>query len=105
MNRNWLTLFALLLAAGLEGIKNKYEIPEVVGGIHQMNTAERKSAGVEVLPADLNEAIRAARESELARRVLGETLFEKFLDNKKLEWEAYRSQVHEYELERYLNVL
>jgi len=98
-------VFALLLAAGLEGIKNNYEIPDVVGGIHQMNTQERKDAGIEVLPSDLNEAIRAARESELARRVLGDVLFEKFLDNKKLEWEAYRSQVHEYELKRYLSVL
>ncbi|HVF85637.1 MAG TPA: glutamine synthetase family protein, partial [Abditibacteriaceae bacterium] len=98
-------VFALLLAAGLEGIKNDYPIPEVVGGIHQMNTQERKEAGVEVLPSDLNEAIRAARESELARRVLGDVLFEKFLANKKLEWEAYRGQVHEYELDRYLNVL
>ncbi len=98
-------VFALLLAAGLEGIKNDYPIPEVVGGIHQMSTAERKEAGVEVLPSDLNEAIRAARESELARRVLGDNLFEKFLDNKKLEWETYRAQVHQYELDRYLNVL
>ena len=98
-------VFSLLLAAGLEGIKNKYELPEVVGGIHQMSTAERMEAGVEVLPSDLNEAIRAARDSELARRVLGDALFEKFLENKKLEWENYRSQVHEYELDRYLNVL
>lgn len=98
-------VFALLLAAGLEGIKKDYEIPEVVGGIHQMSTQERKDAGVEVLPADLNEAIQAARGSQLARRVLGDVLFEKFLANKKLEWENYRSQVHEYELDRYLNVL
>jgi len=98
-------VFALLLAAGLEGIKNDYPVPEVVGGIHQMSTQERKEAGVEVLPSDLNEAIRVARESELARRVLGDVLFEKFLANKKLEWESYRGQVHEYELDRYLNVL
>jgi glutamine synthetase len=98
-------VFALLLAAGMEGIKNKYEVPEVVGGIHQMSSAERREAGVEILPADLNEAIRAARESELARRVLGDTLLDKFLDNKKLEWERYRAEVHEFELEQYLNVL
>ena len=85
-------MFALLLEAGLEGIKHQYEIPEVVGGIHQMNTQERKDAGIEVLPSDLNEAIQAAREGGLARRVLGDTLFEKFLSNKKLEWESYRSQ-------------
>jgi glutamine synthetase len=98
-------VFALLLAAGLEGIKHRYDLPPVVGGIHQMSNEARREAGVEVLPADLNEAIRAAREGGLARRVLGETLFDKFLDNKKLEWESYRSQVHEYELERYLNIL
>ena len=98
-------VFALLLAAGLDGIKNKLEIPEVVGGIHQMNSEERREAGIEVLPADLNEAIRAARDSELARRVLGDVLFEKFLDNKKMEWENYRAQVHAYELEQYLTVL
>jgi glutamine synthetase len=98
-------VFALLLAAGLEGIRKNYSIPAVVGGIHQMNTQQRKEAGIEVLPADLNEAIRAARESELARRVLGETLFEKFLENKKLEWDAYRGQVHQYEIDRYLGIL
>jgi glutamine synthetase len=98
-------VFALLLAAGLDGIRNKLEIPEVIGGIHQMNSAARREAGIEVLPSDLNEAIRAARDSELARSVLGDSLFEKFLDNKKLEWEKYRSQVHDYELEQYLTVL
>lgn len=98
-------VFALLLAAGMEGIKNRYEIPEVVGGIHQMSNAERREAGVEVLPADLNEAITAARGSDLARSVLGEALFNKFVDNKKIEWENYRSQVHEYEIDRYLSVL
>ena len=98
-------VFALLLAAGLEGIKNNYEIPEVVGGVHQMSNAERREAGIEVLPSNLNEAIEAARGSELARRVLGDLLFEKFLANKQIEWEDYRGQVHEYELDRYLGVL
>jgi len=50
----------LLLAAGLKGIKNKYEIPELWGGIHQMNTQERKDAGIEVLPSDLEEFARHA---------------------------------------------
>jgi glutamine synthetase len=54
-----------------------------VGGVHQMSTRERIEAGVEVLPADLNEAIRCARESELARRVLGDNLFEKVFGKQK----------------------
>lgn len=86
-------VFALLLAAGLEGIKNGYELP-----IEMAQNAD-------VLPADLNEAISAARESELAKTVLGETLFEKFIANKCIEWENYRAQVHAYELEKYLSVL
>lgn len=90
-------VFALLLAAGLEGIKNDYLLPAPMGAMPETE--------VEVLPADLNEAIRAARDSELARRVLGDTLFEKFLANKTIEWENYRRQVHEYEIDRYLSIL
>lgn len=87
-------VFALLLAAGLEGIKQKYELPP-------MGEIENS----EILPDDLNEAILAASRSTLARRVLGDTLFDKFLANKRLEWMDYRGQVHGYELDRYLNVL
>lgn len=86
-------VFALLLAAGLEGIKNGYELPVEMKG------------DAPVLPSDLNEAIAAAREGELAKRVLGDVLFQKFLANKTWEWEAYRAQVHQYELDRYLMVL
>jgi glutamine synthetase len=90
-------VFALLLAAGLEGIKNKYELPPAAPDVDESQ--------VEVLPADLNEAIKAASESTLARRVLGDVLFDKFLANKRMEWENYRAQVHTYELERYLGIL
>ena len=86
-------VFALLLAAGLEGIKNGYQLPAEM------------DENAQVLPANLNEAIQVAQESELARRVLGDVLFEKLLDNKRMEWENYRSQVHEYELNRYLSIL
>lgn len=87
-------VFALLLAAGLEGIEQKYELPPV-----------GKNENSEILPDDLNEAIQAASRSTLARRVLGDSLFEKFIENKRLEWMEYRVQVHQYELDRYLNVL
>jgi glutamine synthetase len=85
--------FALLLAAGLEGIRQGYELPE------------QMAPNSDVLPSDLNEAIRAAEGSELARRVLGDALFEKFLANKRIEWENYRAQVHQYELNRYFGIL
>lgn len=89
-------VFALLLAAGLEGVKRRYPLPPA---------GADAGSEIEVLPADLNEAIRAASEGTLARRVLGDVLFEKFLANKRIEWENYRGQVHEYELQRYLSIL
>jgi glutamine synthetase len=87
-------VFALLLAAGLEGINNNYELPPI---------SDHENS--QILPDDLNEAIHAASRSELARRVLGDVLFEKFIANKRMEWMDYRRQVHEYELDRYLSVL
>jgi glutamine synthetase len=87
-------VFALLLAAGLEGIRQNYELPPI---------SDHENS--EILPDDLNEAIHVASQSALARRVLGDVLFEKFLANKRMEWMDYRRQVHEYELDRYLNVL
>ena len=86
-------VFALLLAAGLDGIRNK------------MPLDEESNATAPELPTDLNAAINAAQSSELARGVLGEVLFEKFLANKRMEWENYRAQVHQYELDRYLSIL
>jgi glutamine synthetase len=87
-------VFALLLAAGLDGVQRKLTLP---------NSGEQPDA--EVLPGDLSEAIACARKSTLAREVLGDQLFDKFLKNKTMEWEEYRRQVHHYEIERYLGVL
>jgi glutamine synthetase len=89
-------VFALLLAAGLEGIKQNYSLPPQTG---------ESEDNYEVLPSNLNEAITAVQNSELARRVLGDALLEKFLANKRIEWENYRRQVHQYELERYMGIL
>ena len=86
-------VFALLLAAGLDGINNELELDE------------ESNASAAVLPASLNEAIIAAKDSQLARGVLGDLLFEKFLANKRAEWENYRGIVHQYELDRYLSIL
>ena len=86
-------VFALLLAAGLDGIAN------------QTPLGQESDEGAPELPASLGEAIVAARHSKLARSVLGDLLFEKFLANKRAEWENYRAQVHQYELDRYLSIL
>jgi glutamine synthetase len=91
-------VFALLLAAGLDGIRNKLPLPAPW-------TSDREGEEIDSLPSDLNEAIKAAQEGTLARQVLGDVLFEKFLANKRIEWDNYRGQVHQYEIERYLGIL
>ena len=98
--------FAVMLAAGLEGIEREYPLPEPVGSnIFTMSEAERRSRGIGALPGSLNEAISAAEESELLRRALGDHVFESFITNKKIEWDLYRKHVTDFELTRYLPIL
>jgi glutamine synthetase len=98
--------FAVMLAAGLKGIGEEYELaPEASDNIYEMSEAERRAAGIESLPEDLHEAISAAERSELVREVLGDHVFEYLIRNKREEWDGYKSYVTPYELERYLPVL
>ena len=98
--------FAVMLAAGLEGIRNKYELPPPIErNVYEMTARERADHGIGVLPENLWEAIKITEQSELVRRALGEHVFTNFIANKKLEWEKYRSQVTEFELREYLPVL
>ena len=98
--------FAVMLAAGLEGIENKYPLgPPVERNVYEMSRQEREDLGIGTLPEDLYEAIKLTEESELVRNALGEHIFSKFIENKKLEWERYRAQVTSYELEQYFSVL
>jgi glutamine synthetase len=98
--------FAVLLAAGLEGIDNGYELP--VGAeddVWNLTEGERRAVGIEPLPQSLAEAIAVMERSELVAETLGEQVFEFFLRNKRREWEEYRQQVTPFELHRYLPVL
>jgi glutamine synthetase len=98
--------FAVMLAAGLEGIEKGYELPEPVErNVYEMKLEEREALGIKVLPEDLWEAIRVTEKSELVRRALGDHVFNNFITNKKIEWEKYRAQVTGYELDEYLSVL
>ncbi len=98
--------FAVMLAAGLDGIEKGYECPPPVEqNVYEMATEQREEAGIEQLPGDLLEAIEVAEQSELLQRALGTHVFEKFIENKRIEWQRYRAQVTEYELEQYLPVL
>ena len=83
--------YAVMLAAGLKGIEEKYILD--------------KSSDDIALPSDLNDAIAQMEKSELVRQTLGEHVFEYVLRNKRSEWQEYRRQVSAYELDRYLPVL
>ncbi|HEX6209057.1 MAG TPA: glutamine synthetase family protein [Actinomycetota bacterium] len=98
--------FAAMLAAGLKGIEEEYELPpEASNNIYEMIEEERREAGIEHLPEDLHDAIREAEESELLRETLGDHVHEFLIRNKREEWDAYKRYVTPYELERYLPVL
>ncbi len=98
--------FAVMLAAGLDGIEQGLDCPAPVErNVYEMSPAEREEIGIAQLPGDLWEAIEVAESSELLRRALGDHVFEKFIENKTIEWQRYRAQVTEYELEQYLPVL
>ena len=73
--------------------------------MYQMSEEERDRQGIGTLPGSLWEAIQLAEKSELLRGALGDRLFHSFIRNKKIEWEAYRAQVTDYEIKRYLPIL
>ena len=98
--------YALLLAAGLKGIENEYELPaETEDNVWNLTDSERRAMGIEPLPQSLNHAIRKFEESELAAETLGEQVFSHMLANKRAEWAAYRTQVTPFELKRNLETL
>ncbi|NQU94748.1 MAG: glutamine synthetase [Candidatus Omnitrophica bacterium] len=98
--------FSVMLAAGLEGIKQKYPLPEqVTGNIYDMSESERKRRKITSLPDDLFEAIKITEKSAIVRKALGDKVFEYFIRNKKDEWNEYRRQITAYELDKYLAIL
>ena len=98
--------FAAMLAAGLDGIDKEYELPPPTEqNVSDLTTAERKEAGIEMLPQDLSQAIEIAEGSVLLRSSLGDQVLDKFIENKKVEWAKYRAQVTGYEVEQYLKIL
>jgi len=95
--------YSVLLAAGMKGIEEGYELPPGSDDdVWSLTSAERKALGMDPLPGSLNQAITAMERSELVAETLGEHVFDFFLRNKRAEWEEYRRQVTAWELERYL---
>jgi glutamine synthetase len=98
--------FSVILAAGLKGIDEGYELPaEATDNIYEMSDGERRARGIRQLPDDLFEALSEMEVSDLVAEALGEQVFEYLLRNKRAEWDQYKSYVSPYELGRYLPVL
>ena len=98
--------YAVLLAAGLKGIEEGYELPPgAEDDVWSLTESERRVLGIAPLPQNLAEAIAAMEGSELLAETLGEHVFDFFLRNKRQEWHDYRAQVTPFELQRYLPTL
>jgi glutamine synthetase len=98
--------YAAILAAGLKGIEQGYDLPpEAEDNVWALSERERRSLGLEPLPKNLIDAIQVAESSELLAETLGEQVFDYFLRNKRAEWDEYRGQVSAFERDRMLSVL
>ena len=96
-------LFASCLAAGLDGIRNELPIPESVeGNIYEMSKNELEERGIEAIPSNLSKACHYFEDDEFMKQVLGEHVHAKYLDAKRKEWNRFREQVTEWEIEEYL---
>jgi glutamine synthetase len=98
--------FAAVLAAGMKGIEDGYDLPrEAEDDVWSLTDRERRALGLDALPSSLAEAITLAESSELLAETLGEHVFDFFLRNKRAEWQDYRSVVSAFERDRMLPVL
>ncbi|MHB8170587.1 MAG: type I glutamate--ammonia ligase [Thermincolia bacterium] len=95
---------AVMLAAGIDGIKNKIQPPAPTErNIYNMNAAEREEAGIASLPASLYEAIEELGKDPVVKAALGEHIFNKYTEAKLAEWDDYRTKVHQWEIDSYLS--
>ena len=98
--------FATLLHAGLEGIEQGYELPDPMEtNLYHLTAEQRRERGIVSLPETLGEATDALAQSELARKALGEHIFDRYVEIKRKEWDDYRVQLTDWEMKRYLKAL
>ena len=98
--------FAVILAAGLKGIEQGYELPrEAAANLFAMTPEELAAEQIRSLPGSLNEAVADMERSELMAETLGEHVFEWFIRNKRAEWASYKTHISQFELDRYLPLL
>ena len=97
--------FAVMIKAGIDGIKNNIDPGEPVSqNIYTMSKEEKESLGIENLPSTLNEALLELDKDEVIKSALTSHILENYVDAKREEWESYRMQVHQWELDKYLTI-
>jgi glutamine synthetase len=97
--------YSLILAAGLKGIDESYDLPrEAATNLFELTEGKRSELGIQALPSSLDVALDEMERSTLVREALGEHIFEWFLRNKRSEWHEYQRQVTPFELQRYLPI-
>jgi len=98
--------YSLMLAAGLKGIEEGYELPdEAEDNVWLLSDHERRALGISAMPVSLNDAVAKMENSELVADTLGEAVFEFVLRNKMQEWVDYRDQVTPHEYRRHFNTI
>jgi glutamine synthetase len=98
--------FAVILAAGLKGVEESYELPrETAVNLYELTAEELLAEDIDTVPQSLSDALDAMESSELVAQALGEHVFEWFIRNKRKEWMDYKTQVTQFELDRYLTRL
>lgn len=97
--------FAVMLKAGIDGIKNQIDPGEPVSqNIYIMSKEEKISLGIESLPSTLNEALLELDKDEVVKSALTDHILKNYIEAKREEWEDYRVRVHQWELDRYLTI-
>ena len=98
--------FAAMLGAGLDGIEKGMEAgPSTDVNIFKLTEEDRKARGIESMPGNLKEAIDLMAESDFVKEVVGEHVFENYIESKRAQWDDYKAQVHQWELDTYLSIL
>jgi glutamine synthetase len=98
-------VFATVLRAGLEGIKSKNRPPKPVEeNVYKLETNVLKDKGIDLLPRSLWEALEYYGQSAVAKKALGDTLFQRYYDIKLKEWDEYSIQVSKWEVDKYLEL-
>jgi len=102
---NFYVAFAGILAAGLDGVKRKMELPEPVEeDIYEMDAKQREKRGIGLLPGNLGEALAELSKDKVLQDALGHAFYEKFVEIKTREWRDFNTTVHEWERKKYLDV-